>query len=639
MPATPKFIHRTAQGAELLANFLWNGRWKIPEWTFHSSTENPEDLKWLTGDPKDHAPKVNQKAVARAKKAYKTLGLDYERATSDPDYVEKAFKQVMGKMKAAGVDIADDASISDIAAAYDKMSDAQKKAYSEYGGSAKPGSSSTTSNNDPNPKVSNGKNKLSGSTDPKTSPPLTPRPVPDSEVRTTQRNSGTTNSDTVVDGISDGNQTEIKNNLEGAARAKTGALLSNAKTAKKDAEAAGRVSDEERAIREREAKDTLHEDARARREKKHKDRMAAIMEDRYKNRSFRDAADWENLGRLREGDTVLSKEDLNKKVTDLLARAKELRYGENRHVLSPNEFRDMTALFKIVGKAEKGADGNYSGNFTKAQLEALDKRIKGFETTRDSRIESSKAQTASLLASVNRENAAKYREQYGLHDFSDAEVLAFRERRKKADAKKALDELLSMEKENEKKNEKAPVTKEDITKFDAAWDKLRMNTNITDAFNRAMAKKEDKEAYMDAVAGISSPYMREYFRKSTILNQLRKENNLDGIDRNAEASPTDALRAVKTDTVNDSMEGVKTDAVKDSMEGVETGSLEDAETNALRTLRTNALGTEDTGPSSAAESVITEEPNPGLKPRNDEKKETQQAYKGGTVLRPRKKVV
>lgn len=582
MAYIPKFLSRPFQGLMMAGNGLWSGDWNVPRWAIGTATENEDDLKSLKAKP----AQVNQKVVERIKKSYKTLGLDYEKAARDPGYVDKAFKQVMGKMKAAGVDIDDYTSIDDIAAAYDKMSGEQKKIYAEYDGSAGPqkGAPATDSAGKSKERVSNGKNKSPASTgteEQAEQTPLPPRTVPDPEASTTQINSGTTNTDTVVDGLSDRNQTDIVNNLEGAARDKTGVLRTNAKTAKKDAESAERIAEKARRIREEQAKEKLSDKARADRKRRHESRMADIMDDRYKNRLLRDANDWENLGRHRAGDITLSQDAYNKKVEKLLGRAKALR--SNRAGMDDKEFLDMKALFKIVGKVTKGEDGNYSGDFTNAQLEALDKRITGFETSRDNRIGKVRAQ----LASLDRDDVAKYREQYGLDGFSDEDVRAFRERRKKSDAKGALDELVNM---------KAPKTSEDVEKFDAAWDKLRKNTNITAAFDRAIADNKAKEAYMDTIAGLS-PEEREAHRKATIIGQLRKEaeSELVSADNN------------RNNVVTRSLNG--------------EGSV--------------VPGGNQFGDMPVASGI----PDPALKARKGEEVGTRQAYKGGDVLRPRKKVV
>jgi hypothetical protein len=493
------------------------------------------------------------------------------------------------------------------------------------------------------PVLQNGKNRPPEGSAPAAgrTAPLTPRPVVTgggnpASVSTENHslNASTTNPETVVNGLSDRHDTPTVGHLKGAARNDAATLETNADTNRKDAAAKARVRDVERTIQERQAKDAVLDDAEAKRKARHERRMNDIMEQRYKNRSFRDAKDWENLGHLREGETALSKEDYNKRVGELLERAQKMRSAEGRAGMSQDEVRDMLTMFKTVGNVAKGEDGNYTGNLTAAQMDALEKRMNGLEASRDNR----RAMTKARIAALDHDNATRYREQYGLDGFSDKDVLDFHKRRVERESNDALNELTSM----------GPAkTAEDLAKFDKAWDRLRSSTNITAAFDRAMRDPEAKAKYMDTIAGLS-PEEREAHRKATILSQLQHEQGTaeqyNRILRNSQSPAETPKVRLGADVDTDTPEGrtAASDAFAEA--GIRVPGAMPKGTIEQEPDREVELGAAPS-PADALNQLSStpqatnawDEAEAALRPRKKKEEGLQQAAKGGVTLLPRRR--
>ena len=529
MAYLPKFVSRPFQGAMMVGNGLWNGNFSVPRWAIGSATENDEDLKALNAKP----AKVNKSVVERVKKAYRTLGIDYGKAVDDPEYVERAFRQVRGKMKAAGVDVSEDADINDIAAAYDKMSDAQKKTYADYSEASapvvqalekKPGVAGQT----PSPTgPTNGQRqvKAAPASTPAPLAPRNPRPAAQQTVVGTTGRFGSTGLATDSRVRVNGAPLDIRNTRAQGALAETQAATLKADAVQaaehlKDVKSAAATADVDRLHGRRVAEFQQEKNRQALRDAQDQFReqqRAALMEKRYKNRSFRDAEDWKNLGTLREGEKMLDEKTYDEKIGDLVKRAKRLRSAEGRAGLGTDDLRDMDMVFKTVGKlsTEKREDGSvkYGGNLTPAQIEALGKRIGGFE----SRAQASRDRTAARVAAFNSRAADAYREQYGLQGFSDEDVLAFHDRRSKQSVGKALDAIAAIG---------TPKDADGVRGYEEAWDVIRRNADITGALNRALPDQAAKDRFMDDIAAITgedAAMRREDFRRSKIIDQLNRE--------------------------------------------------------------------------------------------------------------------
>jgi len=541
MAYLPKFVSRPFQGAMMVGNGLWNGNFSVPRWAIGAATENDEDLKALNAKP----IKVNQSVVDRVKKAYKTLGIDYGKAVDDPEYVERAFRQVRGKMKAAGVNVSEDADINDIAAAYDKMSDAQKKTYADYSESAaadEPTLPSRTSAAGQTPAPTgpaNGQRQVKNAPAPASAPlaPRNPRPAaPPLSVGTTTEHSGTglpTDSRVRVNGAPlDIRNTPANNSLAHLQNEELTATEIQAAENRRDAQSDAATSEVSRLQRRRaerlrqdKTRYALEQEAAQFREQQRAD----MMERRYKNRSFRNADDWANLGRLREGEQMLDQKDYDAKVGDLMDRVKKLRSPKGRAGIGLNsaEVQDMNMVLKTVGKLPKttDADGNvsYGGNLTPAQIEALEKRIGGFE----SRAKANQAYAAVQAEAFNRRAADKYRQQYGLQGFSDEDVLGFHEARAKKTANDALDRMLNYGKGLSDSSEFKGGDPEALKRYEKDWDVIRGNVDTASIFNRAMEDKATKDKFMSDIADIGTgpgaDIKQANLRRDTILRQMIKE--------------------------------------------------------------------------------------------------------------------
>lgn len=255
---------------------------------------------------------------------------------------------------------------------------------------------------------------------------------------------------------------------------------------------------------------------------------ADMMERRYKNRSFRNADDWANLGRLREGEQMLDQKDYNARVGDLVKRARKLRTAEGRAGLGSIDLQDMDMVFKTVGKlsTSKDADGNvsYGGNLTPAQIEALGKRISGFE----SRAKANQAYAAVQADAHNSRVAEQYRQQYGLQGFSDEDVLGFHEKRARKTANDALDRMLDYGKRLGDPDKVSGMDREDaLRQYEKDWDTIRRNVDVTGLFNRAMEDKATKDKFMsdsaDIGTGPGADIKQANLRRDAILRQMYKE--------------------------------------------------------------------------------------------------------------------
>ena len=452
----------------------------------------------------------------------------------DTRRVDQVHAEIRERLKAAGVDVPENAGLSQYSKLYAGLDDAGKKKYKEYtkqvgdagtgtGPGTGTGNGATLANGQ---KQAPGGGKPGGGKPGGAGPaPLNPREiVATADVSTRNLGGGDAVSDTQVDGLSDRNQTDVVSHLTGAARNKAAVLDIQANDARKDARQASKVNDEIRrrqSIRgaaEREENGKKYWQDRA-------DRLKAERAERnYKNRIVNSASDWENLGRLRGNELdgkVLSDEDYNKTVAKLKQRAVDLR-GEKGVGLSLADSKDMDGLFKAIGKVtvdeKTGVVTHGNGKkFTPAQIEALEKRISGFE----SHARESRARTAAQVAAFNRSAANSYREQYGLQGFSDEDVLAFHKKRQGQAVGQALDTLAKLG---------TPRDAASVEAFESAWDVLRRNADLTGAFNRAIADKDAKARYMDESANIQGEdagMRREALRRLTILDQLNKERASD----------------------------------------------------------------------------------------------------------------
>lgn len=633
MAYIPKILSRPFQGAMAVGNALWNGDLSVPKWAIGIATENEEDLKALKAKP----VRVNQKAVKRVKRAYKTLGLDYDRATSDPDYIEKASKQVLGKMKAAGVAIADDASISDIAAAYDKMTDAQKKTYAEFDGSEKP--------REPAPAtvrqtISNGKRRAPASTTSTATgaAPVTSRErqVPiQTDVTTGSRYNKLSSADTGV--RVNGAPVEV-----GDTATKSAIKEAQREAATIDALQARRIrqgvqndmrSDGRRLEQEHLANlDALDANLKARSDRLRAAREAAHkkrMDKRYESRTLTGMSDWENLGRdstkrdfgaRAEGESdeswnarsgaVDAVEKLRKRFADLGVKDAD---KNEFYAYNPRRMRDVSGLGNLFNKAVE------SGNLTDAQIEGINKTLDTYEGEG----RKTKATLQRNAAMRDAENVRKYREMYGMGDrdvFSDDDVKKFHADRQAASRKEILQNMQVAPGQGD-----AEGQGQRIRDFSDNWMKLVDNgLDVTGTFKKSMSNEANRKAYQEGIAGIAADDPEradkmDQLRRRFVMNQAMSDAGLT--DRMVKPAEGQTLGS----TMASDLPG-KT--------GLILSDLQVAEDNAPNAGVTQ--GGTDAAKTSGAEAAAA--PASGaLKPRKKKEEDTQQAAKGGMVLRPRRR--
>lgn len=636
MAYVPKFLSRPFQGAAMVGNAMWNGRWNVPRWAIGSATENEEDLKALNAKP----AQLNKKAIESIKRAYETLGLDYGKATSDPDYVEKAFKQVKGKMKAAGVDVDDDASIDAMAAAYAKMSDAQKKTYAEYDGSEAPQEDAPATARQP---VSNGKQKATSQAAATGTAPIAPRrqQVPiQTDVTTDGKYSKTSASDTGVRANGapvEAADTATKSAIKEAQResARTDALQARRvrQRVQNDMQSDGRRLYQEHLANQ----DALDANMKARSDRLRKEREAAHkarMDKRYESRTLTGMADWENLGRdsakrnfgaRAEGESDESWNarsgavDAVEKLRGRFAKLGVKDVDKNEfYAYNPNRMRDVSGLGNLFSKAVE------SGNLTDAQIDGINKTLDMYE----GEASKTKATLQRNAAMRDAENVRKYREMYGMGDrdvFSDADVKKFHEDRQFKAREKILREMQVAPGQGGEEGRG-----QRIRDFADNWMKLVDNgLDVKETFKRAMSYKPDREAYQEGIASIASDDPEradkvDQLRRRFVLNQaMRDTGSYDKVLRPEDGQTLGA--AMASDLPGKS--GLRSD-----LQVAEDNAL-DAETKA----RMAGVSQDDidAAKKSGAEAAAAPAADV-LKPRK--KEDTQQAAKGGTALRPRRRV-
>lgn len=474
----------------------------------------------------------------------------------DTRRVDQVHAEIRERLKAAGVDVPENAGLSQYSKLYAGLDDAGKKKYKEYtkqAGDAGAGTGTGTGTGNGTTLANGQKQATVGGAPGGAGPaPLNPkRPagsaaVPRIDVSTRNIGGGDAASDTQVDDLSDRNQADIVSHLSGAARNKAATLDIQANDVRKDALRNSRIRDEGRQRAEIRRKAEQGDETRKYWQDRADQLKAERAERNYKNRTVNSASDWENLGRLRGDErdgTKLSDEDYNKTVAGLQKRAAALRTAEGRAGLSDSDLRDMSGFFKTVGKVtvdkETGAVTHANGKkFTPAQIEALNNRITRYENIAGER----QAKASAAAEAHKRQRMFDLREKYGLGDsrvFSDEDVERVHKERVGQQVKGVLGETLEAYINRDK-------GADGITKFSDSWMKLaKSGADLTGAFDEAMKDKGVKDWYMGKVAGASSSE-RDAFRQNVILNQLAKTY---GVVNPATAS-------TETD-INSVVEGVK----------------------------------------------------------------------------------
>lgn len=402
-------------------------------------------------------------------------------------------------------------------------------------------------------------------------------------------------------------------------------------------------SDDRRRAQEHLAnQDALDANLKARRDRLRAEREAARkdrMDKRYESRTLTGMSDWENLGRdstkrnfgaRAEGE---SDESWNARsgavdaVTKLRERFNTLGMKDvdknDFYAYNPNRMRDVSGLGNLFNKAVE------SGNLTDAQIEGINKTLDMYEGEG----RKTKARIKERVALNDAENIRRYRTTYGLMDrnasgnyiISDDEVKEFHKGKQKA----ARDEIL-------KGMQVAPGQGdvegrgERIKQFSDGWMKLMDNgLDVEGTLDRALSDPGTRKAYLDAKASVdlkSDPEAADkldQIRRRFVMNQAMSDAGLT--DRMVKPAEGQTLGAAMADALP-GKSGIRTDIQ------IAEDNARDAETAAR--MADVSQDNIDAAKKRGAEAAAA--PAPGaLKPRK--KEDTQQAAKGGMVLRPRRR--
>lgn len=575
-------------------------------------------------------PRVNKTALSRIQSAYEKLGLDYERAQNDLEYVDEAFVAVKNKMKAAGVDIPEDADIQTYAKAYDGLTESQKRIYATSTGEtpstpvAQPASDNVTvKNGTPKAAASSPQNARAAT------PALTPRNAIPTSVSTVPKYNRVSSDDTGVrvNGapLESGN-TAARSQLRNA---QSEALTTEALQRRRNREdLLNEMSSDTRRrfIEKQNVEDQMDAAWKERRDRKRAEREAAQqarMDKRYESRSLTGMTDWKNLGRdstvrnfgargAEESDESWNaRSAVVGRVEEMRNRLKNMGVKDPEknefYANNPNRMRDVAGLTKLFNDAVK------SGTLTDAQLDGLEKTLDSYETEGNK----TRRRIQAAVAMRDAENVRKYRGMYGMEDtdvFSDDDVKRFHADRQAAERKSILQNMQVAPGQGEEEGRS-----QRISEFSDNWIKLMNNGLDTGAtFRRAMADANSRKAYQESVAGIA-------------LDDPERNDKVDQIKR----------RFIMNQAMEDAGLGDKTLRAQVNVTGLTEEQADAAAASAqARTMSEDLPGTRGLNPVQSVvdtKNVLTA-PVVALAPRKRDR-ETQQVAKGGSVLRPRRRAV
>lgn len=200
----------------------------------------------------------------------------------------------------------------------------------------------------------------------------------------------------------------------------------------------------------------------------------------------------------------------------------EYSYGNKFYANDPNRQKELAALGRLVNAA---AEGN---TISDAQIEAATKKLDSWQAEADER----GARVQSYQNMRNAEQVSNLRRQYGLTDkqaISDKDVMDYHKNQQKA----ARTEILKgMQVAPGAGPDAQAQGKSAMTKFSGQWQKLLDSGFDPQAmFAKAMQNADNKKAYMEGMASISSSDpdaadKRDQLRRRFIMNQAMEEHGI-----------------------------------------------------------------------------------------------------------------
>ena len=382
--------------------------------------------------------------------------------------------------------------------------------------------------------------------------------------------------------------------------------------------------------------DALDANMKARRDRLRAEREAAHrerMNKRYESRTLTGMADWENLGRdstkrnfgaRAEGESDESWNarsgavDAVEKLRGRFAALGVRDADKNEfYAYNPNRMRDVSGLGNLFNRAVE------SGNLTDAQIEGINKTLDMYEGEG----RKTKATLQRNAAMRDAENVRKYREMYGMGDrdvFSDDDVKQFHADRQAASRKEILQNMqVSPGQGGEEGRWKR------VRDFSDNWMKLVDNgLDVAGTFKKAMSDDANRKAYQEGIAGIAAndperDDKMDQLRRRFVMNQAMADAGLtDRMVKPAEGQTLGAAMAGELPGKS----GLRSDLQ------VAEDNVLDAEPAA----RTAGVSQNDIDEARRGAEAAAVTATDVLRPRK--KEDTQKAAKGGTVLRPRRRV-
>lgn len=260
-----------------------------------------------------------------------------------------------------------------------------------------------------------------------------------------------------------------------------------------------------------------------------RNKQIAALRDRFAQMSDKTLLKEGEKYEWKNGKAVVTDANGNAVSADELAQRKdsgvgpsEYSYGNKFYANDPNRQKELAALGRLVNAA---AEGN---TISDAQIEAATKKLDSWQAEADER----GARVQSYQNMRNAEQVSNLRRQYGLTDkqaISDKDVMDYHKNQQKA----ARTEILKgMQVAPGAGPDAQAQGKSAMTKFSGQWQKLLDSGFDPQAmFAKAMQNADNKKAYMEGMASISSSDpdaadKRDQLRRRFIMNQAMEEHGI-----------------------------------------------------------------------------------------------------------------